>query len=196
MKVVVILGSGEGTNFSAIVNRARSKKWDVKLFAISNVPGSNFVRRAKEAGIDCKPIDGSLGKKYLNEVLLNTLKDLNPTLVVLAGYMKVLPSKIVREFENKIINIHPSLLPSFKGAHAVKDSMNYGVKWTGVTIHIVNEELDAGPILAQAVVPILNDDTIEILTERIHRVEHEMYPFVIEKILGGERFEGAFECQQ
>jgi len=196
MKVVVILGSGEGTNFSAIVNRARSKKWNVKLFAISNVPGSNFVRRAKEAGIDCKPIDGSSGNEYLNEVLLSTLKDLKPSLVILAGYMKILPSKIVKEFENKIINIHPSLLPSFKGAHAIRDSMDYGVKWTGVTIHIVNEEVDAGPILAQTVVPILNDDTIKTLTERIHRAEHKMYPLVIEKILGGERFEGAFECQQ
>ncbi len=195
MKQITVLGSGEGTNFSAIIKYAYLKEWNVDFFAISDVPDSGFIQRAKKAGVDYKTIDGSPGKKRLNEEIFDTLKKLNPDLVVLAGYMRILPPKTVREFGNKIINIHPALLPSFKGAHAIQDVMNYGVKWTGVTVHIVNEKIDAGPILAQAVVPILNHDTIETLTEKIHKVEHEIYPFVIEKLLGGENFEGAFKCQ-
>lgn len=195
MKRIAVLGSGEGTNFSAIIEYAYSKKWNVDFFVISDVPSSGFIKRAKKAGISYKTIDGSLGKKQLNEGIFNTLKELNPNLVVLSGYMRILPPKIVKEFENKIINIHPALLPSFKGAHAIQDAIGYGVKWTGVTVHVVSEEVDGGPILAQAVVPILGNDTIETLTERIHEVEHKIYPFVIEKLLGGESFEGAFKCQ-
>ncbi len=195
MKRIAVLGSGEGTNFSAIIEYAYSKKWNVDFFAISDVPTSGFIKRAKKAGISYKTIDGSLGKKQLNEGIFNTLKELNPNLVVLSGYMRILPPKIVKEFENKIINIHPALLPSFKGAHAIQDAIGYGVKWTGVTVHVVSEEVDGGPILAQTVVPILGNDTIETLTERIHEVEHKIYPFVIEKLLGGEDFEGAFKCQ-
>ncbi len=195
MKLVVILGSGEGTNFSAIVEYAHLKKWNVEFFAISDVMSSGFIQRAKKAKIAYKAIDGSLGKKYLNEEILDILKKLDPALVVLAGYMRILPPRIVREFKNKIINIHPALLPSFKGRHAIKDAVNYGVKWTGVTVHIVDEEIDSGPILAQAAVPILNNDTIETLTKRIHSVEHKIYPFVIEKLLRGENFEGAFKYE-
>ncbi len=196
MKRIAVLGSGEGTNFSAIIEYAYSKKWNVDFFAISDVPSSGFIKRAKEAGVSYKTIDGSLGKKQLNEEIFNVLKKLNPDLVVLAGYMRILPPKIVREFENKMINIHPALLPSFKGAHAIQDALYYGVKWTGITVHVVSEEVDSGPILAQAVVPILNGDTIDTLADRIHEVEHKIYPFVIEKLLGGENFEGAFKCQQ
>lgn len=196
MKRIVVLGSGKGTNFSAIIKYARSKKWDVDFFAISNIPSSGFIQRAKKAGIAYRTFDSSLNRKQLNEEIFNVLKELNPDLVVLAGYMRILPPKIVREFENKIVNIHPALLPSFKGAHAIQDALHYGVKWTGVTVHVVSEEVDSGPILAQAVVPILNGDTIDTLTARIHEVEHRIYPFVIEKLLGGENFEGAFKCQQ
>ena len=196
MRRIVVLGSGEGTNFSAIVEYAHLKKWNVDFFAISDVPTSGFIQRAKKSGIAYKAIDGSVGKKHLNEEIFNALKKLNPYLVVLAGYMRILPPKIVKEFENKIINIHPALLPSFKGAHAIEEAMNCGVKWTGVTVHYVDEGVDTGPIIAQAPVPIFNNDTIETLEARIHETEHAIYPIVIERILGGEVIEGAFECQQ
>ncbi len=191
MKRVAVLGSGEGTNFSALVKHARSKRLEIEFMAISNVENCGFIKRARNAGVKWKV----LNKEKLNDDLLNTLLDFSPQLILLAGYMKILPPRIVNAFEGKILNIHPSLLPAFKGAHAVRDALKYGVKWTGVTVHVVTEELDAGPILAQGVVPILTGDSEESLLSRVHEVEHKLYPFVMEKMLRGENFEGAFECQ-
>ncbi len=192
MKRVAILGSGEGTNFSAIVEYSRFRKLEIEFIAISNVENCGFVRRAANIGVPCKILRG----EKLNEDLMNILLDFSPHLVLLAGYMKILPASIVNAFRGRILNVHPSLLPAFKGAHAVEDALKYGVKWTGVTVHVVTEELDAGPILAQGVVPVLNDDDKESLLLRIHALEHELYPFVMEKILRGESFEGAFKCER
>lgn len=196
MKQIAVLGSGKGTNFSAIIEYIRSNHLNVEIFAISDVHNSGFIRRAQELNVPFKIIDRALGREKQDNLLLNTLKELNPDLIVLAGYMRILPSKIVRAFENKIINIHPALLPAFRGIHAIKDALSYGVKWTGVTIHYVDEGVDTGPIIAQIPVPIFAKDTFETLSARIHKAEHQMYPLVIEKLLGGEDFEGAFECQQ
>ncbi len=194
MKRVAILGSGEGTNFSAIIEHIRSNHLNVEIFAISDVRNSGFLKRAQKSNIPFKLIDRALGREKQEDLLLNTLKQMHPDLIALAGYMRILPPKIVRAFENKIINIHPALLPAFRGAHAIKDALSYGVKWTGVTVHYVDEGVDTGPIIAQVPVPIFAKDTFETLSTRIHKVEHQVYPIVIEKLLGGEDFEGAFEC--
>lgn len=196
MKRVVILGSGEGTNLSAIVDYTKSKGLDLEIFAISDVENSGFLRRAKKHEIQHDLIDRKLGRQRQENLLFEKLKALSPDIVVLAGYMRILPPKIVITFLGKIINLHPSLLPTFKGMHAVEDALLAGVKWTGITVHFVDEGIDTGKIIAQMPVPILNEDSIETLKERIHKAEHVVYPAIIEKIIGGEKFEGAFECQR
>ncbi len=195
MKRIAVLGSGEGTNFSAITEYIRSKQLEIEVIAVSDMPNCGFVKRAQRLDVQVKVIARSLGRKKQEMLLLNFLKHLNPNLIVLAGYMRILPVEIVKAFENRIVNIHPALLPSFKGAHAVEDALKYGVKWTGVTIHYVDEGVDTGPIIAQVPVRVFSKDTPDTLTARIHEAEHRIYPVVIEKLLGGENFEGAFECE-
>ena len=180
MKKVAVLGSGKGTNFLAILKRAREKNWNVDFLAISDKADSGFIENAQRECVNFKVLPQ---KKDFNEELLEILKDFSPDLIVLAGYMRILPSFVVNAFKGKIINLHPSLLPSFKGAHAIRDAYEYGVKWTGITIHFVTEELDAGPIIAQFPVIVREEDTLESLEKRIHDVEHKFYPQVIEEVL-------------
>ncbi|MCR4433997.1 MAG: phosphoribosylglycinamide formyltransferase [Caldiserica bacterium] len=196
MKRIVVLGSGEGTNFSAIVEHFRKKNLEVEIHVISDLENSGILRRAKMYGIPGELISRSLKKEERNSLLFQRLTELNPDLIVLAGYMLILPPLIVRAFFKKIVNIHPALLPAFKGAQAIEDAFRYGVKWTGVTIHYVDEGVDTGPIIAQIPVPVYEHDTLETMTQRIHGAEHYIYPLVIEKILGGERIEGTFEYKR
>jgi|YelNatPaOPRAMG01_1025707.scaffolds.fasta_scaffold08231_5 phosphoribosylglycinamide formyltransferase-1 len=196
MKRIVVLGSGEGTNFSAIVEYFRRKQMAIEIYVISDVEGSGILRRAEAYGIPRELISRRLKKEERDSLLFQRLTELKPDLIVLAGYMLILPPFIVRAFFQKIVNIHPALLPAFKGAHAIEDAFRYGVKWTGVTIHYVDEGVDTGPIIAQIPVPVYEHDTLETLTQRIHKAEHFIYPLVIEKILGGEKVEGTFEYQQ
>ncbi len=196
MKRIAVLGSGEGTNLSAIVGHVRIKNLAAGIFAISDVENSGFLRRAKSYGIPNELIDRKLGRQRQESLLLKRLKELSPDLVVLAGYMRILPPAVVEAFRGKMINLHPALLPAFKGAHAIEDALSAGVRWTGVTVHFVDVEVDSGRIIAQMPVPVLEGDTADTLRERIHRAEHAMYPEVVEKIIGGEGFEGAFECQR
>jgi len=196
MKRIVVLGSGEGTNFTAIVEHLRAKKLEVEIYVISDVEGSGILKRAKTHGIPGKLIDRRLKKEERNLLLFKRLIELAPDLIALAGYMCILPPLIVKAFFKKIINIHPALLPALKGAHAIEDALRYGVKWTGVTVHYVDEGVDTGPIIAQIPVPVYENDTLETLTLRIHEAEHFIYPLVIEKILRGEKIEGTFKHKQ
>ncbi len=182
MKRVAVLGSGKGTNLLAILDRAKMEKWDVEFLAISDRERCGFIEKAMKMGIDVK----TLPHVKRDECLLKTLNDFSPDLVVLAGYMRILPPFIVEAFKNRILNLHPSLLPSFRGAHAIRDAYEYGVKWTGITVHIVTEELDGGPIIVQQPVPIYDGDDLKSLEERIHVIEHEIYPKVVGKVLKGE----------
>lgn len=182
MKKVAVLGSGKGTNLLAILDRAKREKWDVEFLAISDKERCGFVEKAMKMGIDVK----TLTHVKRDECLLKTLNDFSPDWVVLAGYMRILPPFIVEAFKNRILNLHPSLLPAFKGAHAIRDAYEYGVRWTGITIHIVTKELDCGPIITQQPVPVYDDDDLRSLEERIHVVEHEIYPRVIKKAIRGE----------
>jgi phosphoribosylglycinamide formyltransferase-1 len=179
LKKVAVLGSGKGTNLLAILKRAKEKKWNANFVAISDRKNSGFVEKALKAGLRVK----TLPSTRRDEILFEFLNEFSPDLIVLAGYMRILPSFIVSAFEKKILNLHPSLLPAFKGAHAIRDAFDYGVKWTGITVHIVTKELDDGPIIAQQPVQIYDNDNLESLEERIHTIEHEMYPKIIEKAL-------------
>ena len=121
------------------------------------------------------PARYSSREKYDSKII-EMLEEEKIDLVVLAGYMLLLSQEFVRKFKNKILNIHPALLPSFKGTHGIKDAYRYGVKVTGVTVHFVDEDLDSGPIILQEAFPIDPDDSVEELEEKIHKVEHKIYP--------------------
>ncbi|QTA38875.1 phosphoribosylglycinamide formyltransferase [Thermosipho ferrireducens] len=179
---MVILASGNGSNFEAIV-KALGEKYIIKLICDSK--NAYVLKRAEKLKIAYRLIDY---KRYrtreeFDKAIFKELKNETPDLIVLAGYKKILPSYIVDYFRNKIINIHPSLLPAFKGLNAIKQAFEYGVKYTGVTVHYVNEELDAGEIIAQEVVKIENEDTLETLEIKIHKLEHKLFPKIIDEIL-------------
>ncbi|NUU97022.1 phosphoribosylglycinamide formyltransferase [Marinitoga sp. 1138] len=181
-KRIIVLASGNGSNFEAIVKKLRNK-YKIKL--ISENKNAYVLQRAIKLDIDYDLINYKLYKsrEEYNQKLFEYLKREEPDLIVLAGYMKILPEYIVEHFENQIINIHPSLLPAFKGLNAIKQAFEYGVKYTGITIHYVNNELDGGKIITQEVVKIEREDTLETLEEKIHKLEHKLYPKVIDKIL-------------
>ncbi len=174
MKHLVVLGSGNGSNFAAIVEffQDKIKYQKLRITCISDKSDSKILERAKNYGIDNYIIP--FNQTY------DFLKSLDSDLFVLAGYMRIISHKILSL--GTFINIHPSLLPSFKGMNAIKDAYNYGVKITGVTIHYVNEEVDSGEIIAQEALSIGNMDINE-LTEAIHKIEHRIYPQVISRIL-------------
>lgn len=181
-KKLVVLASGNGSNFEAIVRKLRNR-YEIKL--ISENRDAYVLQRAIKLMIDYELINyNRFGEREsYNKKLFEYLKKEEPDLIALAGYMKILPDYIVDYFKNRILNIHPSLLPSFKGLNAIKRAFEYGVKYTGVTVHYVNNELDGGKIITQAVVKIEPEDTLETLEEKIHKVEQRLYPKVIDKIM-------------
>lgn len=190
MKKIIVFGSGEGTNFQAIADAIRREGAPIEvLFVFSDDPHAPILSRAERFGIPTRAIDyGSCrDEKEYNARVLELLVEAEPwDLLVLAGYMRILPPEIVRRYAGKIVNIHPSLLPAFRGLRAVERALEAGVKVTGVTVHLVDEGVDTGPILAQEAVPVLPGDTPETLRERIHAVEHRLYFQVIKRLLFGE----------
>ncbi len=188
MKKIVVMGSGNGSNFQAIAEYIRDKKLPIEIAAmVTDNPRAFIIERAKNLGIPTKVLDyKAIGDKELyNRMLLELLQELSPDLVVLAGYMRILPPEIVRAFDRRIVNIHPALLPSFPGLRGIEQAWTYGVKVTGVTVHFVDEGVDTGPIIDQVPVRIEENDTIETLEAKIHEAEHELYPKVIARILLG-----------
>jgi len=173
------MASGNGSNFENIVNKL-SNKFHIELFTENKK--AFVIDRAKKLGIKYYITNFKDYKRdEFNNILYDFLLNKNPDLIVLAGYMKILPSKIVKNF--KIVNIHPSLLPSFPGVNSIKKAYKYGVKITGITIHWVDEGLDTGKIIEQKPLEISKNDSLEKLEIKIHNLEHETYPFVIEKLL-------------
>ena len=181
MKKIVVLASGEGSNFSAIVDSGI----EVEKVLTDN-PKAGVIKRAIKSSVPVIVLDK---KEYtqiqgwfehrLDEEIPN-----DTDLIVLAGFMLILSSWFCEKWAGKIINIHPSLLPAFGGGcHAIKDAWEYGCKIFGVTIHWVIPEVDAGPIITQRAIHKLDDDTLEIITERIHNVEHYVYPETIKKLM-------------
>lgn len=190
MFTIGILGSGKGTNFQAIVDYIRIENLPIKVgIVISDNPEAYILERAKKEGIKAicipsKKYKTILGKK-VEEEYVKILKENNVQLVCLAGFMRVLKKTFIKNFKNKIINIHPSLLPAFPGLEAWKQALEYGVKFTGCTVHFVDEGIDSGPIIMQAVVPVLPDDTPETLHKRIQEKEHIIYPLTVRLIYEG-----------
>lgn len=175
---VGVLASGRGSNFKAIVQKVDSA--EVKVLIVDN-PGAKAIEIAKEFNIPYEVVDR---KKFSNKLnfekeITNILDSYKVELIALAGFMRILSPGFVEHFKWKIMNIHPSLLPSFPGLNAQKQALDYGVRVSGCTVHFVDAGTDTGPIILQAVVPVLDDDSPETLASRILKEEHKIYPFAI-----------------
>ena len=193
MKRLGILLSGRGSNFEAIADNVAAGKIDAEIaVVISNRPEARGLEAALQRSLPavCIPSKG-LDRNIYDGMLAEELKKRAVDLICLAGYMRLLSAGFIREFPGRVLNIHPSLLPSFPGLDAQHQALEHGVKVTGCTVHFVDEYLDAGPILVQAAVPVLDDDTVETLSARILKEEHRIYSEAIRMVLGGTlRIEG------
>ena len=177
MKKIGILISGRGSNFEAIARNVQAGKIPAEIgVVISNKEEAAGLAIARQMGLNavCIPSKGKEREAFERE-LVACLRQHEVDLVCLAGFMRVLTSYFIREFKGRILNIHPAILPSFPGVEAQKQALEYGVKFTGCTVHFVDEGVDTGPVVAQAVVPILDDDTPETLAARILKEEHRIY---------------------
>lgn len=191
MKKIAIFCSGFGSNLQAIINAVKKGKIKAKIaLVVSDRIDAYALVRARKASIPIFYIDRTNFKDRLSfdKYIAQYLKTTEIDYVILAGYMRLVSPNFVRQFKNRILNIHPSLLPSFKGTQAIKDALDYGEKVTGVTVHFVDEEPDHGPIVLQEEVKIKEDDTEETLAERIHKIEHKLYPQAI-KLLVRDKLE-------
>jgi len=180
---VGVLASGRGTDFQSLVDARRRGDLDVDLAVlICNVPGAPVIDRAKRADVPSVLIDHrSFGKdrEAFEREVVKVLRERHVDLVVFAGFMRLVSSYFVKQFPGRIINIHPSLLPAFPGAHAQRDALAAGVKVTGCTIHFVDASVDGGPIILQKAVPVREDDTEETLAARILEQEHTFLPLAV-----------------
>ena len=186
LKVGVLL-SGSGTNFQAIIDAAAQGLPVEVVQVVSSRPDAYGITRAQEANI---PVLVMNRDKYADPAaadaqIVDVLKAAGAEYVVMAGYMRMVTPVMLDAFPNRVLNLHPALLPSFKGAHAIADAFAAGVKVTGVTVHFANEDYDKGPIVAQEPVRVAEDDTLESLEARIHETEHELYPRVLGWIAAG-----------
>lgn len=176
---IAVFCSGRGTNLQAIINAIKNKKLKgVKIaLVISDNHKAFALIRAKRAGIKNIVVDphNYEAKSDFEKEIIKHLRKEKVELIVLAGFMRIIGKDLLRVYKSKILNIHPALLPSFKGSYGIKDAFNYGVKVTGVTIHFVDDKMDHGPIILQEAVSIREGDSLESLEERIHKVEHKFY---------------------
>jgi len=180
-----VLISGGGSNLQAIIDASEAGELDAKIvLVVSSKKDAYGIQRAKAAGIPTLALsrDDYEDPLAADERIANALQEAGADYVVMAGYMRKVLSPLLSAFPNRVINLHPALLPSFPGAHGIADAYAYGVKLTGVTVHFANEDYDRGAIIAQEVVAITEDDTLESLEEKIHAVEHQLYPRVLQLI--------------
>jgi phosphoribosylglycinamide formyltransferase-1 len=188
-----ILLSGRGSNFEAIADNVASGKINAGIaIVISNRPEARGLEVARQRGLNavCIPSKG-LDRTIYDGMVVAELKKHSVDLVCLAGFMRLLSADFIREFSQRIVNIHPALLPSFPGLDAQHQALEHGVKITGCTVHFVDEYLDAGPIILQAAVPVLDHDSVESLSARILKEEHRIYSEAIGMVLSGKlRVEG------
>jgi len=179
MKRIAVVASGRGSNFQAVIDAIRDGKVPAECVAlITDNPKAYAIERAQKAGIPCRIIDYTTfpSREVYERALLASMQEVNADLFVLAGYMRILGSSIVRAFPGKMINIHPALLPAFTGLHAQRQAVQHGVKVAGCTVHFVDESLDGGPIILQKCVPVLDSDDEDDLAERILEQEHVVFP--------------------
>ncbi|MFA5536988.1 MAG: phosphoribosylglycinamide formyltransferase [Bacillota bacterium] len=182
---IAVLASGRGSNLRAILEAQQNNYLQAQVgLVISDNPEAGALKIAQEFGVNHHVLDFALydDKEDYNRRLIKLLTEAGIQLVVLAGYMRLLSPAVVEAFPYKIINIHPSLLPAFPGLAAQRQALDYGVKFTGCTVHFVDKGMDTGPIIGQRVVPVLANDTLEELTNRILKEEHILYPQMINRV--------------
>lgn len=183
---IAVFASGSGSNFEKLVAASRKQNWHIPISVlICDKPGAKVIERAKRLGI---PFYVFPPKEYEHKVafeqdILEVLKRYHVSWIVLAGYMRLIGTTLLTAYPRKIVNLHPSLLPAFPGLDAIGQAYRHPVKVTGVTVHYVDEGLDTGPIIAQEAVKIEEKDTLETLTEKIHQVEHQLYPKVVYQLI-------------
>lgn len=178
-----VLVSGSGTNLQAIIEEIEAGKIKGKIcIVISDNPDAYALKRAKKYNIETQYINYKEfnNREEFDKLIISLLKEKNCDLVVLAGYLKILTPYFINTYKNKIMNIHPALLPSFPGLHVQKKAIDHGVKVSGCTVHFVDEGLDSGPIIIQRAVEVKKDDTEETLAKRILKEEHQIYPCAIQ----------------
>ena len=182
-----ILLSGRGSNFMAIADNVAAGKIPAEIaVVISNRPNAPGLEEAQRRGLDARLIPSKgLEREQYDRLVVEALKEKQVDLVCLAGFMRLLSPHFVSQFPNRILNIHPALLPAFPGLEAQRQALEHGVKITGCTVHFVDENLDAGPIVLQTAIPVLDDDTAETLSARILKEEHWLYSEAIKLVLSG-----------
>jgi phosphoribosylglycinamide formyltransferase 1 len=186
-----VLGSGKGSNFVAIAEACAAGKIPAAIgLVLSDVESAGILSHARERNLPARFIPPGKFRTKLDEeaenACIQALREANVNLIVLAGFMRVLKGDFLRAFEGRIVNVHPSLLPSFPGLEAWKQALEAGVKVTGCTVHFVDAGVDSGPIIGQQTVPVLDDDTAETLHQRIHAAEHELYPQCVAALARGD----------
>ena len=179
---VVVLLSGTGSNLQALIDSTRTGNSPVRIAAvISNRSDAYGLQRARDAGIDTRSLDHKAfdGREAFDSALIELIDAFNPKLVVLAGFMRILSADFVRHYEGRLLNIHPSLLPKYKGMHTHQRALDADDSEHGCSVHFVTEELDGGPLVVQAVVPVESGDSAQTLAQRVHTQEHRIYPLAV-----------------
>ncbi len=187
LKIGVLL-SGSGTNLQAIIDAIESGLPVQVVRVISSRPDAFGIQRAEHAGIPVFALNRAAYEdaEAADALIAQQMQAAGAEYVVMAGYMRKLTPVMLNAFPDRVLNLHPALLPSFKGAHAIQDAWDAGVKVTGVTVHFANEDYDKGPIVAQRAVPVMEWDTVDSLEERIHATEHVLYPEVLRLLAEGK----------
>jgi phosphoribosylglycinamide formyltransferase-1 len=183
-----VLISGRGSNLQAFIDAIREDRLHARIaVVISNKPDAPGLDRAERAGIETLVLDhrAAASRDAYDHHIALELRARAVQLVCLAGFMRLIGAPLLEAFPNAILNVHPSLLPAFPGVDAQRQALLHGVKVSGATVHLVTDELDSGPILLQAAVPVLEDDSVETLSARILEEEHRLYPLAVEKMLDG-----------
>lgn len=191
-KKVVILISGSGTNMVSLIEATRQKSYPAEIVAvISDNPHASGISKAKALGIASYIIDRKnfIDKQAFETALLEQIDACCADIICLAGFMRLISQRIIAPYNGRILNIHPALLPLFKGLHTHQRAIDAGVKISGCTVHLVTEGMDEGTILGQAAVPVLDNDTPEMLGERVLHVEHQLYPATLRRFIEGRREE-------
>lgn len=185
---IAIFASGNGSNFQVLADKILAKDLPYTLkFLFCDQKNAYVLQRGEKLGLPTytfSPKDFPTKADYEQEIL-HLLKKHEVEAIVLAGYLRIIGPTLLQAYPQRIINLHPSLLPAFKGLHGISDAFFAGVKETGVTVHFIDEGLDTGPIIAQEKVAIAPGETLESLEEKIHQVEHQLYPQVLEKLAKG-----------
>ena len=179
---VVVLLSGTGSNLQALIDSDDVKASPATIRAvISNRADAYGLQRAKDAGIDTRVLDHKAfeGREAFDAALIEVIDEFKPQLVVLAGFMRILSAEFVRHYQGRLLNIHPSLLPKYKGLHTHQRALEAGDGEHGCSVHFVTEELDGGPLVVQAVIPVESDDSPHSLAQRVHAQEHRIYPLAV-----------------